>query len=53
MALSDWTRACNHAREEGIQEEKIRVAKALKTMGEPFEKIAGATGLSVEEIERI
>ncbi|MDR2052644.1 MAG: Rpn family recombination-promoting nuclease/putative transposase [Treponema sp.] len=61
MALSDWTSGINHARAEGIQEgkqegieeERIRIAKTLKAMGEPYKKIAGATGLSVEEIERI
>jgi predicted transposase/invertase (TIGR01784 family) len=65
MALSDWTSGINHAKEDGIQEGKkegkqegkkegIReVARALKSLGDPFEKIARATGLSVEDIEKL
>jgi predicted transposase/invertase (TIGR01784 family) len=53
MALSDWTSGLNHAREEGIREGKWETAKNLKKIGLPVEQIAGATGLSVEEIGQI
>jgi predicted transposase/invertase (TIGR01784 family) len=53
MAMSDWTSGLNHAREEGIQEEKREVAGNLKKLGLPVEQIAKATGLSVEEIGQI
>jgi predicted transposase/invertase (TIGR01784 family) len=46
MALSDWTSGINHAK----QEEKRMIAKGLKDLGDPDEKIAGVTGLSLEEI---
>jgi predicted transposase/invertase (TIGR01784 family) len=54
MALSDWTSGVNHARregrQEGRQEEAQEIAKRLKDIGEPIEKIAKVTGLSYEEI---
>jgi predicted transposase/invertase (TIGR01784 family) len=57
MALSDWTSGINHAkregRQEGRQEEARVIAKSLKDMGDPLEKIAKATGLSVEEVEKL
>jgi predicted transposase/invertase (TIGR01784 family) len=49
MALSDWTSGINHARQEGRQE----IAKSLKAMGDSVEKIAKATGLSVEDVEKL
>ncbi|MDR2052643.1 MAG: Rpn family recombination-promoting nuclease/putative transposase [Treponema sp.] len=65
MALSDWTSACNHAREEGIQEgmeksmekgkreKAVEVARNLKAIGIPLGQIAQGTGLSVEEIAKL
>jgi predicted transposase/invertase (TIGR01784 family) len=38
------------ARKEGRQERDREIAQALKTLGDPVEKIAQATGLSAEEI---
>lgn len=39
-------------RDEGIKEEKARVAKSLKALGVPVDTIMQATGLDKEEIER-
>jgi predicted transposase/invertase (TIGR01784 family) len=52
-ALSDWTSGLNHAREEGMEKGIREVARALKSLGDPFEKIARATGLSVEDIAKL
>jgi predicted transposase/invertase (TIGR01784 family) len=40
-------------REEGIEQEKIAIALNLKAMKLPAEDISRATGLSVEEIEKL
>ncbi|MBO5251289.1 MAG: Rpn family recombination-promoting nuclease/putative transposase [Bacteroidaceae bacterium] len=40
-------------REEGRAEEKYQIAKQLKAMGLPAESISQATGLRVEEIEKL
>ena len=40
-------------RAEGRSEEKLEIAKKMKTMGLPSESIAQATGLSIEEIEKL
>jgi predicted transposase/invertase (TIGR01784 family) len=57
MALSDWTSGINHARREGMREGRQKgmqeIAKSLKAMGDPVEKIAKATGLSVEDVEKL
>ncbi|MFP3090281.1 Rpn family recombination-promoting nuclease/putative transposase [Treponema sp. TIM-1] len=61
LALSDWTSGLNHAREEGMrkgrqegrQENMQEIAKALKALGDPVEKIAVVTGLSVEDIAKL
>ena len=39
--------------EKGREEEKIEIARNLKTMGLPSESIAQATGLTIEEIENL
>jgi predicted transposase/invertase (TIGR01784 family) len=39
--------------EKGLQKGMLKVARNLKTMGEPLEKIARATGLSRDAIERL
>jgi predicted transposase/invertase (TIGR01784 family) len=49
MALSDWTSGLNHA----LRENTAEIARNLKTMGVPFDKIARATGLTVEQIEKL
>ena len=45
--------AINDARREGRVEEKLEIAKNLKTLGMPFDQISKATGLTEEEIGRI
>ena len=39
--------------EKGREEEKLEIARNLKTMGLPSESIAQATGLTIEEIENL
>jgi len=41
------------ARKEGAQDERIKMAKAMKKEGEPIDKISKYTGLSKEEIEEL
>jgi predicted transposase/invertase (TIGR01784 family) len=57
MALSDWTSGVNHARregkEEGRQEGQKEIARNLKAMGDPVDKIARVTGLTMEQIEKL
>jgi predicted transposase/invertase (TIGR01784 family) len=57
MALSDWTSGVNHARREGRQEgkreEAQEIAKRLKDIGEPIDKIAKVTGISHDEIMKL
>ena len=45
--------AINDARKEGRVEERLEIAKELKTLGIPFDQISIATKLSVDEIEKI
>ena len=40
-------------REEGRAEEKVEIARKLLEMNSPVNDIAKATGLSIEEIERL
>jgi predicted transposase/invertase (TIGR01784 family) len=57
MALSDWASGINHARREGIREGKLEgireTALKLKKQGLPVNQIAEATGLPVDEIEKL
>jgi predicted transposase/invertase (TIGR01784 family) len=53
MALSDWTSGLNHAREEGIQEGMREIARNLKAIGDPLDKIARVTGLDIETIREL
>jgi hypothetical protein len=39
-----------HAKRQGRQEGKVEIAKALKDIGDPVEKIIRLTGLTPEEI---
>jgi predicted transposase/invertase (TIGR01784 family) len=39
-------------RQEGREEGKWEVARILKALGDPLEKIAQATGLSIDEIAK-
>ncbi|MCC8117566.1 MAG: PD-(D/E)XK nuclease family transposase [Bacteroidales bacterium] len=41
------------AREEGMMEEKIKNARAMKQFGDPIDKISIITGLSPEEIVKL
>jgi predicted transposase/invertase (TIGR01784 family) len=60
-AASDWTSSINGARREGMKEgmregmkEGMKeAARKLKAMGESAEKIAQATGLSLDTIEAL
>jgi predicted transposase/invertase (TIGR01784 family) len=49
LGLSDWTSGINHAKQEG----KIEIAKNLKALDISAEKISLATGLSLDEIEKL
>jgi predicted transposase YdaD len=49
MALPDWTSGVNHARRENAKE----IARNLKAMGDSVDKIARATGLAAEQIEKL
>jgi predicted transposase/invertase (TIGR01784 family) len=53
MALSDWTSGVNHARREGKEEGQKEIARNLKAMGDSVDKIARATGLVAEQIEKL
>jgi predicted transposase/invertase (TIGR01784 family) len=53
MALSDWASGVGQARREGRQEEAQGIAKRLKDIGEPVDKIAKVTGLSQDEINKL
>jgi predicted transposase/invertase (TIGR01784 family) len=53
MALSDWTSGVNYARQEGSNEKQNEIARNLKAMGDPVDKIARVTGLTVEQIEML
>jgi predicted transposase/invertase (TIGR01784 family) len=53
MALSDWTSGVNHARREGRAERERDIARNLKAMGDPAEKIAHVTGFSVDQIREL
>jgi predicted transposase/invertase (TIGR01784 family) len=48
-AASDWTTEINGA----LQAEKAKIAKNLKSMAIPVDKITVATGLSPEEIAKL
>jgi predicted transposase/invertase (TIGR01784 family) len=52
-AASDWTTGINEARRTGEQSKAIEVAKTLKAMGDSSDKIARATGLSLDEIAKL
>jgi len=52
-AYRDFKNSIDTARDEGKAEEKLEIAKELKVLGVPFDKISIATKLSIEEIERI
>jgi predicted transposase/invertase (TIGR01784 family) len=48
-ALSDWTSGVNHA----IRERDIEIARNLKALGIPIEKIAQGTGLTEQQVEQL
>jgi hypothetical protein len=37
MALSDWTSGFNHAREKGMREKAIEIARNFKKIGVPVD----------------
>lgn len=49
----DWNSGMADAREEGIKQEKIEIAKKLIKLGMSIEKIKEVTNLSKEEIESL
>jgi predicted transposase/invertase (TIGR01784 family) len=52
-AASDWTSSINGAKREGMKEGMKEVARNLKAIGEPVEKIVRVTGLSTEDIAKL
>ena len=52
-AYRDIVNAVNTARKEGHEEEKIEIARKMKSDGLPDDTISKYTGLPIEEIERI
>ena len=50
---NDFFNTVDFAKDEGRAEEKLEIAKKMKAMGLPSESIAQATGLSIEEIEKL
>jgi len=52
-AYRDFKNSIDTARDEGKAEEKLAIAKNLKSLGIPFDQISKATGLTIEEIEKI
>jgi predicted transposase/invertase (TIGR01784 family) len=42
--------ALREGRQEGRQERDVEIARTLKALGDPFEKIAQVTGLSPDKI---
>ena len=54
---NDFFNTVDFARDEGRAEgelkKQLEIAKNMKTMGLPSESIAQATGLSIEEIEKL
>lgn len=53
MALSDWTSGLNHAREEGIQEERLEIARKALAEGAAEELVSKITGLDRDTISRL
>jgi predicted transposase/invertase (TIGR01784 family) len=49
----DLKNVVDTSREEGREEEKVEIAKAMKKNGEPIEKIMTYTGLTEEEIKAL
>ena len=45
--------AKDEGRAEGRAEEKLEIAKKMKTKGQPLDLIVEITGLSIEEIEKL
>ena len=52
-AIRDEKNGLRHAREEGREEEKIKIAKRLLKIGLTTEQVIEATEFSKEEIEKI
>ena len=52
-AIRDEKNGLRHAREDGIKETEIKIAKKLKQEDMSIEKISEITGLTKEEIEKL
>lgn len=50
---SGYKRGKEKGREEGAGIEKVKMARLMKTNGEPLEKIANYTGLTIDELEAL
>ena len=65
MAQMDWTSGINHARREGLKEgkmeglkegkkeEKLEIARKLKSMDIPILQISESTGLAIEVVKKL
>jgi predicted transposase/invertase (TIGR01784 family) len=61
MALSDWTSGVNHARregrvegmQEGWKKGQKEIARNLKAMGDPLDKIVRVTGLTEDQVREL
>ena len=53
LALLDYNTGMINAKNEGVEEEKIKIAKQLLKMGMTVKQIKEATNLSEEEIKKI
>ena len=53
LALLDYNTGMINAKNEGVKEEKIKIAKQLLKMGMTIKQIKEATKLSEEEIKKI
>jgi len=52
-ARHDEASALRHAREEGMENERLEIARKMKNAGLPLNEIKEFTGLPVESIERM
>ncbi len=50
-ARHDEAQALHHAKQEGISERNVEIARAMIADGEPIDKIVRYTGLTQKEIE--
>jgi predicted transposase/invertase (TIGR01784 family) len=53
IELSNFNSQLNYAREEGMEKEKLEIARKMKKMGDSIKKIQAITELPAETIERM